>query len=1784
MKTTTKKVLSLVLSLLMVLSVLPIGAVTASADNEYFLMAYFTGNLQTEQQIRFAVSTDGVNFKPLNGGKAILQEKSTDTYSDNSYQNTDGVRDPYIFEGGDGYYYCIATDLDATAYGFWGNQSQMVLWRSADLINWSDAYYINVAQICNAKRGTSYNNSDFQRTWAPEVFYENGTYMVYFALAGGDYNATTMYYMTTDDLMDWTHYSAPQQLYNPGADSIDADIIKQNGVYYMFYKDETTGRNTVCLATATALTGPYSYVGQFATSSTTGAIEGCEVYTVGGNYYLVADRYGAAGNFAIYNMGSNLAAVAAKGSTISVTDGNPISTVNETTGFTNLTARHGAVMHISASQYADLCEEYGGVTSDDVMYNFTTAYSNTTTGWAYATYNDSSLHDIDIMFKENDSSAKIAHDSGFATLRNATFFVNDADVRAMLPDDVYTVSFDYSLESTTNLSAPIFALATGAGAPEVNTDYVMIFGNGDMYVRKSGESTDTYVATAALTLGVTYHYDIVSDGTNITFYRDGEVVGSIAATVDFPDSGTRYAAFGFTDGHSSAGYGYGTYSHIRFRDAAVSAATLKAEFDKNLIYTKAGGNDTVNDMPGALEVSNANNSNLVEPVIGHAASSYTLAGWVNPGDTVNYNVIMGLGDNRWTPAPYGRYFALTEDGQIRFNYCSGSNGGGDWSEHYIDIGNTFSLSPSTWSYLQVNIVPISDVQVKICVWVDGVQTYSNDISLTTKLSGADTPGDDYAYGMLGFMQLPTNVMFLGNMGTPGWFHTDNDTSYVKDVRFYAQALDPATLYCEAKDARDMAIARDYVEANYVDLNTTPTFTVRPYHVNDPVSDGVYSNIVYSPQNTTSWSGNGIGDTATSVGRIDFKVAMPMNSVAVYDGEHDVMFPIQLESKCNNTGNTSHIIHYARVDQSTCLELRQDWQGYSSAATDGNRWQYWAGKYVDATDDFAYLDSSSNESSDSQRDANSRFWWNILYYNGTGDTNNYYEVDRNISFYARTSYKTTSRQNKYGTFTSLTNNYVINYQPIYKILKGTTKIPNTAYTAYNYYNSVVKGNEWMYTDESLNQYFLAMYKVLTCDPNNYTYSANTEAAVISCANDIKAAKAEFDAINLVKKTFTVNFINDAGTTVDTRTITAGDALGTLPANTATAHVANTATHNVYSWDTTAQTVVRDNTDYNEVATAENCTFVDGTHVPSTPQADGYTDKVCSVCGYVDESQRVYDTIDWTDYNAAKAALEAKLADDLYSVDDLEDIDDLIANDTYYNYTPAQQANVRAYYANDVATAAAAISAAAAALTPVDYAQETADLADYVEQLAAYDRDMYSKTFTYTQTVNVNGTDYEGLIYGSDADLQAYIASVLGSVNTYDVYLNESVVMADVPYGTAVRINGDGTAETVNDITVTSEGDNYAWYYCYSAPSTNNARTASKYYATAPSYSFYVHGDTYVEAVSTTSTENSVPVTFIANINGAKFKTFAVAYADATTGEIADMPAIPNYAGYTYTGNYTVKAKTAGADFYEQGGVWYATGEVAVTYNYEVDSTHAADNSYEIVVWFLDGNELLPLNDYDTYEDVFGAPSSSLASKLKIDFNYNEKVYFIDSEFSDSVASLIGNDVYAYAMVDDLDAYADGEGYTLTPIAFGDSYAFYAYDNLNLVALTELDYEEEIATNQNIVLNARDGVAPVYNTQGGVEKFTLVASFAAKGGVTATEYGYLFTTNTSTTAADLTLDKVGKNGVARMKSTMLTCGNQFVVNVKNPSTSVSFRYVAYVTYTDQTGTHTIYSPVCSGDNNF
>ncbi|MBQ9531857.1 MAG: FIVAR domain-containing protein [Eubacterium sp.] len=405
------------------------------------------------------------------------------------------------------------------------------------------------------------------------------------------------------------------------------------------------------------------------------------------------------------------------------------------------------------------------------------------------------------------------------------------------------------------------------------------------------------------------------------------------------------------------------------------------------------------------------------------------------------------------------------------------------------------------------------------------------------------------------------------------------------------------------------------EAVDVTKLATPSFTATPYHQGAVTTDA-YSNVVYSPIWTTSWSGQGNDqNTYVGVGRINFKVAAPLNIVLVYDGAHDVIAPVVMESVCNDTGGSSHIIHFAEC-QSSLFELRQQWNGY------GRTWDLWPSDNIETADKFSYNQTDGNESSDSQRDSNTRFWWNKLYYKGSGNTDSYYEVDKNISYYARTSYKTTTgRQNKYGTITSYTNNYVINYKPIYDILSNARTIA-----------AEINANGWKYTDTSLSQAVNALNAVGNCNPNNYDYSSDVAGTVAQCATDIKNAKAAYDAINLVKKTFTVDFkTSDGSSTIDSRSITAGDALGTLPANSAVAPTDGTH-HNVYTWEgVSADTVVQSDTTYSETATATACTFTAGTHTAATAESNGYTTYTCD-CG---NSYVEYDALDFANYNTAVA---------------------------------------------------------------------------------------------------------------------------------------------------------------------------------------------------------------------------------------------------------------------------------------------------------------------------------------------------------------------------------------------------------------------------------------------------------------------------------------------------------------------------------------------------------------------
>ncbi|MEV0197059.1 glycoside hydrolase family 43 protein [Nonomuraea sp. NPDC050691] len=160
---------------------------------------------------------------------------------------TRGVRDPFIIRSPQGdKFYQIATDLRMHGNGNWdqvqrtGSKS-IVVWESTDLVNWS------VPRLARVSPDTAGN------TWAPEAYYDEGVgqYVVFWAsklYSAGDPNHigntyNRMMYATTSDFRT---FSAAQVWVDKGYSTIDSTLIKHNGTYYRFTKDERSSSQTPC--------------------------------------------------------------------------------------------------------------------------------------------------------------------------------------------------------------------------------------------------------------------------------------------------------------------------------------------------------------------------------------------------------------------------------------------------------------------------------------------------------------------------------------------------------------------------------------------------------------------------------------------------------------------------------------------------------------------------------------------------------------------------------------------------------------------------------------------------------------------------------------------------------------------------------------------------------------------------------------------------------------------------------------------------------------------------------------------------------------------------------------------------------------------------------------------------------------------------------------------------------------------------------------------------------------------------------------------------------------------------------------------------------------------------------------------------------------------------------------------------------------------------------------------------------------------------------------------------
>ncbi len=242
-----------------------------------YLFTYFTGNAMDDEQICFAISDDGYNYRALNGGCPVLDSKKI--------SSTGGMRDPHILRREDRKgFYMVATDM--VSGNGWDSNRALVLMKSPNLTDWTSS-------VVNIQKRYP-NQANLKRVWAPQTIYdpEAGKYMVYFSMQHGDGPDIIYYAYANKDFTDLEGDYKPLFIPKDGKSCIDGDIVYKDGTYYLFYKTEGHG-NGIKVATTKSLTsGKWDESPEYK-QCTDKAVEGAGTFKLNNSdkYILMYDVY-----------------------------------------------------------------------------------------------------------------------------------------------------------------------------------------------------------------------------------------------------------------------------------------------------------------------------------------------------------------------------------------------------------------------------------------------------------------------------------------------------------------------------------------------------------------------------------------------------------------------------------------------------------------------------------------------------------------------------------------------------------------------------------------------------------------------------------------------------------------------------------------------------------------------------------------------------------------------------------------------------------------------------------------------------------------------------------------------------------------------------------------------------------------------------------------------------------------------------------------------------------------------------------------------------------------------------------------------------------------------------------------------------------------------------------------------------------------------------------------------------------------------------------------------------
>lgn len=529
------------------------------SDSDYkgYLFAYFTDAGRSDaEQTYFSLSKDGLHWDELNDNNPTLT----------STVGTKGVRDQFIMRSPEGdKFYLIATDLRIASTD-WGTcqrsgSQSVVVWESTDLVNWSNERLVKVAR------------DDAGCTWAPEIVYDDktGEYVMFWAsrVREDNYAKQRIYIAKTRDFYTFTE---PEVWIDRDQDVIDTDVIKYNGTYYRFSKDEVD-KNIIIDTSNQLLNKDYKRLSSPTVESQKG-VEGPAVFKFNNEkkWGLLLDNYGGGGYYPLVS--NDIASGEFKKL--------DTSEYKLPSG-----PRHGTVMPITQAEYDAVNAKWG----ENVVKPVEELQTNPILEYKFdETKSDSTIED-------NSGNNRTGTLNGNATYTQdgekgqVLYLDGTVNTFAALPQgffegrDTVTISMDVK---PLTVSGNFFTFTIGKDSNKymflktMDTTIRNAITTGSWSVEQEVKGTTTSIANKWMNI------KLVITPTSMAIFKDGVLINKNEnITISMSDLGTDLLAYLGKSFYSEDAYFKGYFDNVRVYNRALSEFEIANEFNENISVLKA---------------------------------------------------------------------------------------------------------------------------------------------------------------------------------------------------------------------------------------------------------------------------------------------------------------------------------------------------------------------------------------------------------------------------------------------------------------------------------------------------------------------------------------------------------------------------------------------------------------------------------------------------------------------------------------------------------------------------------------------------------------------------------------------------------------------------------------------------------------------------------------------------------------------------------------------------------------------------------------------------------------------------------------------------------------------------------------------------------------------------------------------------------------------------------------------------------------------------------------------